>query len=94
MYEDLITQLDSLGVTYEEDEEGGLTINISDIDKDTLVEIISALNNLGETFDIDADTITLSGVSSADTYAEGTEDTGESTESTDYLDEALGQYGG
>lgn len=94
MYEDLITQLDSLGVTYEEDEEGGLTINISDIDKDTLVEIISALNNLGETFDIDADTITLSGVSSADTYAEDTEDTGESTESTDYLDEALGQYGG
>ena len=59
MFEELITQLDELGVTYTEDYDTGvLTIDIADVDKTVLIDIITALNN-AYTFDITESTITV-----------------------------------
>ena len=53
MFEDLILQLDELGVPYTEDYDTGvLTIDIADIDKAILVDVIVALNDGGHMFDI------------------------------------------
>ena len=58
--DDLIMSLDELGVTYTEDYESGtLTIDIADIDKATLVDVIVALNAGGYLFDITDTSITV-----------------------------------
>lgn len=63
--DELIMTLDDLGVTYTEDYESGtFTIDIADVDKATLVEIIVALNAGGHLFDISDTTITIT----TDTY--------------------------
>lgn len=60
MFEDVITTLDSLGVEYEEDYDNGtLSINIADVDKSTLVEIINSL--MGMDYTIDDSSITVNG---------------------------------
>lgn len=62
MFEELIVQLDELGVTYTEDYDAGtLTIDIADVDKSVLVDIIVALNNGGHMFDITESSITVEG---------------------------------
>lgn len=60
MFEDIITTLDELGVTYTEDYDmGSLTIDIADIDKSLLVEVINAI--MGYDFTIDDTSITVNG---------------------------------
>lgn len=62
MFEDLIVQLDEIGVTYSEDYEvGTLTIDIADLDKSVLIEVIMALNAGGYMFDINESSITVEG---------------------------------
>ena len=61
MFEDLLVQLDDLGVTYTEDDMGGLTIDIADIDKSILIDVIMALNDGGYTFDITETSIIVEG---------------------------------
>ena len=62
MFEELISQLDSLGVSYTEDYDmGTLTIDVASIDKSLLIEVISALNSGGYEFSIDESSITVQG---------------------------------
>ena len=82
--EDLIVFLDEMGVTYTEDETG-LTIDIADVDKVALIDIIIALNDGGYMFNINESTITVEGsaepaVEEEDTYDEEA-----------YLDDAFAQ---
>ena len=83
MNEELIAKLDELGVSY--DETDG-TIDIADIDKSTLIEIISYLNDNAITFSIDDSAITV-------TSTEVPEEAPEDTTETSAMDEALSQYG-
>lgn len=83
MFEDLIVQLDELGVTYTEDYDTGvLTVDIADIDKTVLIDIIILLNDSGHVFDITESTITVEGAAE-----EPTEDT--SYDEDAYLDDAF-----
>ena len=60
MIEDVIALLDQLGVDYDEDYETELlTISITDVEKDGVVEIISALLTNGLEFDISETDITV-----------------------------------
>lgn len=87
MFEDLIATLDDLGVEYTEDYDNSvLEIDIADVDKNTLVSIITALQDAGETFDITEDTITVQGLTS--------EESEEAETGEDYMSNALEQYGG
>ena len=82
MFEDLIMQLEDLGVEYVEDYEAGtLTIPIEDIDKVELIEIINAVNNSGLLFTIDE--ISLIVQSEGASYEE------EEELETDYMDAAM-----
>lgn len=86
MFEDLIVQLDELGVTYSEDYDvGTLTVDIADVDKLVLIDIITMLNDGGYTFSITESTITVEG------GVEPVEDTEESYDEEAYLDDALAQ---
>ena len=90
MFEDLISTLDDLGVTYTEDYDGGvLDIDIANIDKDTLVSVITAINDSGYTFSITDSNISVEG--GATSSEESTEKTPE--ESEDYMGTALDEYG-
>lgn len=93
MFEDLITQLDDLGVTYTEDYEGGvLDINIADIDKDTLISVISAVNDLGYTFSITETNISVESGETTESTGEELPEEGMGEE--DYMGSALEQYNG
>lgn len=60
MIEDVIALLDQLGVDYDEDYETELlTISITDVDKEGIVEIISALLTNELEFDISETDITV-----------------------------------
>lgn len=86
MFEDLIVQLDELGVTYSEDYDAGtLTVDIADVDKLVLIDIITMLNDGGYTFSITESTITVEG------GVAPVEDTEESYDEEAYLDDALAQ---
>lgn len=84
MFEELISQLEEMGVTYTEDYDvGALTIDIADVDKSLLIEIISALNVGGYVFDITEASITVESgevMTEEDTYDEEA-----------YLDDAFAQ---
>lgn len=83
MFEELIVQLDELGVAYTEDYDTGmLTVDIADVDKAVLIDIISALTSGGYTFDITETTITVEG---------GAAPVDEEFDEDAYLDEALTQ---
>lgn len=83
MFEDLIMQLEDLGVEYVEDYDAGtLTIPIEDIDKVELIEIINAVNNSGLLFTIDE--ISLIVQSEDASYEEE-----EAELETDYMDAAM-----
>lgn len=60
MFEDLIIQLDELGVTYTEDAES-LSIDIADVDKSILIDVIAMLTSGAYVFDINDTTITVEG---------------------------------
>jgi hypothetical protein len=62
MFEDMIVQLEAIGVTPSEDMEAGtLSISVSDVDKVTLIEIIRMLNDSGMEFTIDETSIMVQG---------------------------------
>lgn len=82
MFEDLIVQLDEMGVSYTEDYDAGtLVIDIADVDKMLLVEIIQLLTSY--TFDLTESTITVQG------GAVPAEE--ETIDEEAYLDDALAQ---
>jgi hypothetical protein len=84
MFEDLIMQLEDLGVEYVEDYDAGtLTIPVEDIDKVELIEIINAVNNSGLPFTIDE--ISLIVQSEDASY----EDEESASSETDYMDAAM-----
>ena len=88
MFEELTAQLDEMGIAYDENTETGvLTIDIADVDKVTLIDVINLLNNSGETFDITESEITVQGTPTVE------DETSSEGESTDYMGEALSQMG-
>ena len=89
MLEDLILQLDEMGVSYTEDYDAGtLTIDIADIDKSILIDVIMLLNSGEYVFDITESTITVEGevIEEEDEMTESGE---ESFDEDAYLDDAL-----
>jgi len=81
--EDLLLQLDDLGVTYTEDLEAGtVVIDIASVEKDVLVDIIMLLNEGMYAFNITDTEITVEGGTVAEPEEEYTDDEA-------YLDEAL-----
>ena len=78
MFEDIIAQLDSLGVTYTEDYDDSrdvpvLIIDVANIDKAQLISIISIVNTSGFELDINENTLTVYG-SNAPAVPAGEED--------------------
>lgn len=61
MFENAIQELDAMGIPYSETEDGGLIIEIGDVDKTDLITIIGFLNDNGIDFVIDETTITIPG---------------------------------
>lgn len=61
MFEELIGGLDSLGVSYEETPDGTLVINVADIDKVSLINVIQLANDTGMEFTIDEMSLTVFG---------------------------------
>ena len=89
MLEDLILQLDEMGVSYTEDYDAGtLTIDIADIDKSILIDVIMLLNSGEYVFDITESTITVEGevIEEEDEMTESGE---EAFDEDAYLDDAL-----
>jgi hypothetical protein len=85
MFEDLIMQLEELGVEYIEDYDAGtLTIPVEDIDKVDLIEIINAVNNSGLLFTIDEISLIVQG---GDASYEEEEEL--ASPETDYMDAAM-----
>lgn len=63
MLEDLMMSFSEMGINYNEDGQGGMTVDISTIDKTTLIEVINVINDNGLEFTIDANSIVINGVS-------------------------------
>jgi hypothetical protein len=60
MFEQLIPMLEEQGVDFEEDYDAGtLVINVEAMDKDVLITVIGALNDMGANFTIDAMSLTV-----------------------------------
>ena len=85
MFEDLITQLDSLGVEYIEDYDvGTLTVPVDNMDKIQLIEVINIVNNSGMMFNIDDASLVISG-------GELTEEPVEDVADEDMVDAAMNE---
>lgn len=55
MFEDLIMDLEAMQVEFDEDYElGNVSIDVSTMEKDVLIEVINVINNYGMPFTIDA----------------------------------------
>lgn len=62
MFEDLITQLDGMGVEYTEDYEvGTLTIDVGVMDKVQLISVIQLINDSMLPFTIDESSLVITG---------------------------------
>ena len=62
MFEDIIVQLDQMGVPYNEDYEAGtLTVEVASLDKVALIQVIQFANDSGMEFNIDESALTLMG---------------------------------
>lgn len=71
MFDEIIAQLDAMGIKYTEDYEAGtLTIDVASMDKEKLIGVIQALNDTGLPFSIDASSIVVTGIPSEDTPAQ------------------------
>lgn len=62
MLEDLMMSFSEMGINYTEDGEGGMTVDISTIDKTMLIEVINIINDYGLEFTIDANSIVINGM--------------------------------
>lgn len=84
MFEELYTQLDELGVEYTEDVDVGVvTIDIAEMEKSLLIDVISMLTTNGYVFNITADSITVETTEIEEPVEEYDEDA--------YLDDAFAQ---
>lgn len=62
MFEDLITQLDGMGVEYTEDYEAGtLTVDVGTMDKIQLISVIQLINDSMFPFTIDENSLVITG---------------------------------
>jgi len=62
MFEDLITQLDGMGVEYTEDYEAGtLTVDVGTMDKIQLISVIQLINDSMLPFTIDENSLVITG---------------------------------
>ena len=62
MFEDLITQLDGMGVEYTEDYEAGtLTVDVGTMDKVQLISVIQLINDSMLPFTIDESSLVITG---------------------------------
>lgn len=62
MFEDLIAQLDGMGVEYTEDYDAGtLTIDVGVIDKVQLISVIQSVNDAMLPFTIDENSLVITG---------------------------------
>jgi len=62
MFEDLITQLDGMGVEYTEDYEAGtLTVDVGTMDKVQLISVIQLINDSMLPFTIDENSLVITG---------------------------------
>ena len=62
MFEDLITQLDGMGVEYTEDYEAGtLTVDVGAMDKVQLISVIQLINDSMLPFTIDENSLVITG---------------------------------
>lgn len=59
MFEQAISELEAMGLSYQENEDGTLVIDISTADKTDVVTIVGFLNDNGMEYTIDADAITV-----------------------------------
>lgn len=63
MFEDLIAQLDSIGVEYIEDyDTGTLTIDVETMDKVTLINVINIVTSFNLPFTVDESTLVVTGM--------------------------------
>lgn len=63
MFEDLIAQLDSIGVEYIEDyDTGTLTIDVETMDKVTLIDVINIVTSFNVPFTVDESTLVITGM--------------------------------
>lgn len=62
MLEDLMMSFSEMGINYTEDGEGGMTVDISTIDKTMLIEVINIINDNGLEFTIDENSIVINGM--------------------------------
>lgn len=86
MFEDIIAQLDSIGVEYTEDyDTGTLTIDVATMDKVTLINVINIVTSFNLPFTVDESTLVVTGMGEV----EPTEPTEE--EDTVDMDAAMNQ---
>lgn len=62
MFEQAISELEAMGLSYQENEDGTLVIDISTADKTDVVTIVGFLNDNGMDYTITADAITVMGM--------------------------------
>lgn len=62
MFEQAISELEAMGLSYQENEDGTLVIDISTADKTDVVTIVGFLNDNGMDYTINADAITVMGM--------------------------------
>lgn len=71
MFEDLIAQLDSIGVEYTEDyDTGTLTIDVATMDKVTLINVINIVTSFNLPFTVDESTLVVTGMGEVEPMAE------------------------
>jgi flagellar biosynthesis/type III secretory pathway M-ring protein FliF/YscJ len=75
MFEEIIAQLDSMGIPYNEDyDTGSLVIDISTADKMQVIDVINVVNATGMEFTVDENSIVVTGSPTEEPMAEGTEE--------------------
>lgn len=87
MFEDLIKQLEDMGLEYTEGD-NDLTIDISNADKTDVIDLVSALNNGAYSYTISDTEVVVT--STAEPVAPEAE---EAIADEDIMNEALDQYG-
>lgn len=59
MYEEIISELENLGLSYTDNEDGTIVVDIAELDKVDIVNAVSMLNANMINYDISEDTITI-----------------------------------
>lgn len=71
MFEDIIAQLDSIGVEYTEDyDTGTLTIDVETMDKITLINVINIITSFNVPFTVDESTLVVTGMGAVEPMEE------------------------